>query len=604
MKIRQSFSYALHILRSGFVRFAPFNVLMAICASCLVWGNHVPLFKIETRRIPVTLAAGACWGALFALAARLAVERRACRRAPAVALPAVAGAAMALLGAWLWHRMCETGAEQSLWGMLYFGGAVSIASLALAQMFGKRNAWTVSERIFLSAVFAGLVSMAAFLGLCLCISAYAALIARVSDTVFVDAVVLIWCTVAPMLTAAMLPKDNEPSGHSKAVAVLFWFLVPFGMALLAILYAYMARIVFAWSMPSGTMNWYASCAVGGYLFFWLSLRGSRVRMFAFLARWGWIALLPVVATQIAGIAIRYNAYGLTAPRMAGMATLAIGIYALSLAAFDRTARSAFVVLSVAGLVLTVSPFNILDVPIMQQSARLRSALERAGCFADGGFSVPEKLDVTENDAKIIDGAWRYLTERNRLFLGCPATDAGEDAVRFRQGVWNGNKFARDIAEAAGKQLSGQRRPNLPEMLGIDLAKCAEKRRDHPDSRTTCQFFLGDESGAVDISGYAKLETVAPVFSHEDGRYFIALSQRDPTNRIDVTAHVNKLLGNSGAMADMADISGDGYRSCTLRAEDAVWEIAPDMAFAVTSLIIYRPEERRSGHFLYGYILRK
>ena len=109
---------------------------------------------------------------------------------------------------------------------------------------------------------------------------------------------------------------------------------------------------------------------------------------------------------------------------------------------------------------------------------------------------------------------------------------------------------------------------------------------------------------MDISGYAKLETVAPVFSHEDGRYFIALSQRDPTNRIDVTAHVNKLLGNSGAMADMADISGDGYRSCTLRAEDAVWEIAPDMAFAVTSLIIYRPEERRSGHFLYGYILRK
>ena len=36
-----------------------------------------------------------------------------------------------------------------------------------------------------------------------------------------------------------------------------------------------------------------------------------------------------------------------------------------LAALDRTARSVFIVLAVSGLVLTVSPFNVLDVPIMQ-----------------------------------------------------------------------------------------------------------------------------------------------------------------------------------------------------------------------------------------------
>ena len=305
--------------------------------------------------------------------------------------------------------------------------------------------------------------------------------------------------------------------------------------------------------------------------------------------------------QIVGIVIRYNAYGLTAPRMAGMATLAIGIYALALAALDRSARSAFIVLAVAGLVLTVSPFNILDVPIMQQTARLRAALERAGCFADGGLSVPEKPDISEKDAKIIDWAWRYLTERGRPFFSYTRGRRGADSLSLRQGVWNRNTFTRDIAEAARK-LSGQKQSNLPKMLKINSAKFSERRRGLLDSKTSNQFHLDQESGAVDIAGYTKFEIVAPIFGYEGGKYFVALSQSDPTNRIDVTAHVKKLLGNSGAAADTAD---GNYHCYTLRAKDAVWKLAPDLAFLVKSLTLYRPpEEQRMGHCLYGYILRK
>lgn len=601
MKIKNLSYPMLNLLRSGFIRFAPFNVLVFIWAACLIWSNHVPSRETEVLRMPVSFASGACWGALFALAARLAVERRAWRTALARVLPAIMGATTAAFGTLFWYHVSETDVGYSFGEMIYFGSIVSIASFAVAQLFGKRNAWTVFGRIIRAAVFVGLVSLAAFLGSMLCIAAYNELIAKVSSNVWVDMVILIWCFLTPVFMAAMLPKDNEPTEHPKAFSVLFWFLVPIGMALLAILYAYIAKIVFTWSMPSGTMNWFASCAVGGYLFLWLSLRCSRVRFFAFLARWGWVALLPVVATQIVGIVIRYNAYGLTAPRMAGMATLAIGIYALVLAALDRTARSVFIVLAVAGLVLTVSPFNILDVPIMQQSARLRAALERAGCFAGGGFSVPEKLDISEKDAKTIDGAWRYLTERGLPFFRHTRERGAAESLYLRQGVWDRNAFTRDIAEAVRK-LSGQKRINLPKMLKINPAKFTEKRRGMPNSKTTNQFILGHDSGAVDISGYTKFETVAPIFGHEDGKYFVALSQPDPTNRIDVTTHVKKLLGNSGAAADTAD---GNYHSYTLRAEDAVWRLAPDLAFVVTSLTLYHPpEEQRMGHCLYGYILRK
>lgn len=601
MTIKNLPSSALDVLRGGFVRFAPFNIFAFIGAICIIWYNHAPPSEAGTLGFSGSVVAGTCWGMFFALATRLAVERRECRTTLKNVLPAVVGVAMAVLGACFWHHMQETSGRYTLWAMLYSGGFVSVVSFAVAQMFGKRNAWTVFGRLFLVVVFALLVSMVAFLGSMLCIAAYDVLIAKVGGAVYGDVAILVWCAMNPVFMAAMLPKYDEPTEHPRAFTVLFWFIVPIGIALLAILYAYIAKIVFAWSMPSGTMNWFASCALAGYLFLWLSLRGSRVRFFASLARWGWAALLPVIATQIVGIAIRYNAYGLTTSRMAGMAALAIGIYALALAALDLSGRSAFIVLAVAALVLTVSPFNILDVPIHQQSARLRAALERAGCFVDGRFTVPEKPNVSEEDAKIIDGAWQYLTEGDRPAFVSVIEGGNPDPLHLRQGVWNRNEFTRDIAEAVQK-LSGQKQPDLPGLLKIKPAKVDERTWTLPDSRTTNLFILGKGSGALDISGYAKFETVSPLFDYENGRYFVTLSQSTPGDRIDVTAHVKKLLANSGAAVGNSD--GE-YHQYILRAEDAVWKLTPDLAFLVTNLTLYDlPEGRRTGLSLRGYILRK
>ena len=105
MKITNLSSSVLSHLRGGFVRFAPFNILAVIWVASLIWGNHVPSREDAAHRIPVSFAAGACWGMLFALAVRLAVERRACRTVLTHALPAITGATMAALGAWFWYHV-------------------------------------------------------------------------------------------------------------------------------------------------------------------------------------------------------------------------------------------------------------------------------------------------------------------------------------------------------------------------------------------------------------------------------------------------------------------------------------------------------------------
>ena len=586
-------------LRSGFVRFATFDALALLFALALIWDNPLPWNKDEAHILPLALAKGACLGMLSALAAQLAVERRKWPTTIARLIPALCGVAMAALGTLFWYHVRETSIRFTCWYMLYWGSLVSIGALAAAQLFDRRNAWTVFGRVFLSAVFVCLITLAVNLGLTLCVEAYKGLIAQVSNDLLEDVTILTWCAMAPTFMAALLPKDNEPTEQPKAFNVLFWFLLPIGIVLLAILYAYIAKIVVTWSMPSGKMNWFASWALAAYLFFWLSLRGSRIRFFAFVARWGWVALIPVVATQIVGIAIRYNAYGLTTSRMAGMATLAVGVYALGLAAFDRSARSALVLLAALGILLTMSPFNIVDVPMRQQSARLRSALERAGCLADGSLTVPEKPDIHDEDAKVIAGAWEYLTKDE---LSRQKDD--DNKPPLRQGVWqwHGNAFARSVAESTLK-LTGKKRPDLVGLLNINMEKVKGKMH-----RTTNIFRLDNYTGPVDISGFKTMEEKAEKSSglyYEGGKYFISLAKDLKADRHDVTAHVKRLMENSGANANYTD---GRYHPHTLKAADAVWELTPKLSIAISRISLQHPPERQTpdlGKYnIDYYILRR
>ena len=593
--IKDIFAKMAKKVQDGFARFATFNVLALIWALCFVRDNHVAWNDIEAQRLPMSLASGVCWGMVASLAARLALERRGCRARLLTLVPEICGIAFTIVGALFWYHVRAASSWYASWEMLYFGSLVSLGAFAVAQLFGKRNAWTVFGQMFLSAVFVALVALAVWLGLMLCIAAFDELVVNISSDIYEDALFLVWLAMAPILMAAMLPRDDEPTERPKAFNVLFWFLVPIGALLMAILYVYIAKIVFTWTMPSGKMNWFASFAIGGYLFFWLSLRGSRVRAFAFIARWGWAFLIPVVATQIVGIAIRYSAHGLTTPRMAGMATLAVGIYALALAAFDRSAKSAFVVLAVAGMVLTVSPFNIVDVPIRQQAGRLRAALERTGCLVDGKLNVPKSPDIPVEDAKVICGSWDYLADRGQPFFGYLRRDREGDAPLVRPGVWHRDEFAQAIVKSAWEKATHH---DLVELLNIDRRKIMHGRR----TTTTNQFSLPCRSRTVNISEYKTMETEpSAVLGYENGRYYVSLTENLVTNRYDVTAHVNKLIGNSGAAADYSD---GFYHSHDLKEEDALWELTPGILILVKYITLYHPpEEKEPGH-LNCYIFRK
>ena len=570
-------------LKRGASRFAPFNAGAVLLASFLVWHNHIPWEKRGTAGLlPLSLARGVCWGMLAALAMRLALERRKVRPPVADIVPAAAGIAVSAAGSWFWLLMRGGNAFPSDWGMLHLSGVAALTSSAVFFLFGDRNGTTLFGQLFQSAVFVGMISLAAMLGGLLCFAAYDELIARIRGDIFDDVAVIIWCAVAPIFMAATLPRDDAPAERSRWQDTLFRFLAPLGLALLAILYAYIAKIIVRWEMPSGKINWFASFAMAGYLFLWLSLRRSRVRFFAFVARWGWAALLPVVATQIVGIAIRYQAHGLTTPRMAGMATLAIGIYALVLAAFDREPGSLFAVAAIAGIVATVSPLNIVDVPLREQSARLHRVLEGNGCLdAAGRLSVPEDPDIPLSDAKKLVGAAKYLAN-----LYSFKYYSKTNAPTVRSGVWYRPRFAQSVLEGTA---AIRRDWNLPALLKIDESKLASAERSGHITTHWFQFEAWDELDISGFTGLRGLKSYVLDFDSEDGRCRIKVETAthggDSTEKtpFDVTDYIDRIIDESGARLKWENGEwNNGYR---IFPELALWRLSENLALAITDLTI-------------------
>ena len=590
---------SFEMMRHGFVRFAPFNVGAVLLAASLIWWNHVPWEERKTTVLPIALAYGVCWGMLTALAVRLALERRAARQWLQNAVPAVLGLLTAVVGTWFWYCVREGNVYYGLWRMVYWGGVTALAAAAMASLFGKRNRLTLFGQLIQSASFVGMISFATMLGGFLCVEAYRELIAKISGDCIEDVMLIVWSMIAPIFMAACLPQDDTPTERSRWFNVLFWFLTPLGIALITILYVYIVRIMFE-GMPSGKMNWYASCALAGYLLFWLALRASSVRFFARVARWGWIALVPVVVTQIVGIVIRYQAHGLTTPRMAGMVTLAIGIYALVLAALDRDAKSLFVVTAVAGLVFTVTPLNIVDIPLREQSSRLRRVLQQYGCLsAEGALSVPDKPDIPLKDAQKLVSAWKYLV--NRYNHAATTTNV----LPVRPGVWYRASFAQGVLAATH---AARKNCDLSALLKIDESKFALS---NGSKRCTTHNFHLDEHGMLNIGGYTGMYWVKSTHLFEesgDERYCLKFSDDVATllttNICDVTEHMNRIREATGAKTRWRD--GRWHDSCPFAPELAIWPLADDVALVVTGIYCYIDSGERkpfSGH-VNGFLLVK
>lgn len=397
-------SRLLHCAQSGLTRFAPVSVAALVLFLC----NNLSPF-LDSSNGFAFLDAG-CFGAIWAMpasvTAQLFCERyKITRRNP---FPWLVAVVAGLIGWWLRYSH-DINPIVFFWrSLLHFGIPLVCAALAVWLLYDTENQDSLFATLTKNTLFSGAVTGIVLVGLILCYFAVSTLLFPLNSVWFTIAITFPVNILFPILFCALLPACGESTKLPRVLQLLAGrTALPVYLFLIAILYGYIGKILFTWKMPSGTMNWFASLALAGYLFFWLTLRQDAAPWVQKFLRWGWAGLLPILAVQMVGIVIRLHAYGLTTARYAGLLCLAVGIVGLLLAAVDWHPKHLFLIFAVVVFAGICTPLNIVDMPRFCQTHRIESILREHDLW-DGTTLRLTSADLSESEQIILRDSLNYL----------------------------------------------------------------------------------------------------------------------------------------------------------------------------------------------------
>ncbi|BEU87918.1 hypothetical protein TAMA11512_13820 [Selenomonas sp. TAMA-11512] len=299
------------------------------------------------------------------------------------------------------------------------GVYLSLGFLALFLLERANQALGLPAFLF-AALFSLGTSILLSLGLIVCVAAFWALIITdaslwITETSYLFVALItynVWGVSAFLSTLPKAGDRYEFSGTGQKLLLYLFF--PVYILLLIVLYLYVCKILFSGEMPVGTMNWYASFSLLGFAFFFGTLAlQTRLPLFSRFLKWAFILFLPILAVQIYGVYLRYEAYGLTTLRYTSMICTFCGIYTLIMAFFKQKPNQIYLCAAILSLIFSLTPLNVVDVPLHNQEARLHRILTEYNLLKDGHVISRDDIppDVV---AKIIDIAFYMSKESSPL----------------------------------------------------------------------------------------------------------------------------------------------------------------------------------------------
>lgn len=252
-------------------------------------------------------------------------------------------------------------------------------------------------------VSAGGIGMLLSLLVGICLAAVQVLLVEVPTEVdiFLLGVVPFACAVS--IALCLLPRAEVATEPAEPILnrIVMGLVLPCYVFLLVILYLYIGKIIWQQSMPVGEMNWYASLALLGYGFFYFFWNDMSKNWFDRFMKWGLVWFLPILLVQLYGVWIRYAAYGLTTLRYLSMLCTGFGVLFLAFRFLRQGIRPLFLVAAVLVAVFSLSPLNVMRVPLHEQQARLIDLLTQEGLYAEGRITMshpvsPERAQAVKS----------------------------------------------------------------------------------------------------------------------------------------------------------------------------------------------------------------
>lgn len=396
--------------------------LLACCTFCVVTvaRNHHWLSSLIDGDATVRTQYVAVLAFFWALAARLVSESREWGVAREWVF-ALVGLALITLKVLFDQPAFQFGNET----MLFLGPALLLLMLSapfLSRLGDTEAFWEFNRTALLGAALAFLAALILAAGLSLALAAIEELFGLdISGTYYEDIWILALGLFCPWLALSRVPSGfdaTEGASCPRPLALLIAFvLMPLAIAYLLIVYAYVARILVLWELPSGQVGpivgGYAGFGVATFLVSWPLRETGPIHVRLFLRFFPLALVVPIILLAVA-VAERVSAYGITEPRYA-LILVALWLACLTaLLLFDKVGRVAALPLIFAAMLLVGSfgPWGAADASLRSQVGRLQSALEEAGRFADGRVTESDAVVIAKQET--IGSIVRYLGRSDRL----------------------------------------------------------------------------------------------------------------------------------------------------------------------------------------------
>ncbi len=275
--------------------------------------------------------------------------------------------------------------------------------------------WQYNKALFLRIFFSFIYSNTIYLGLILAIAVtdYLFEFVKFDGKIYFH----LWIAVVGIFNTWFflsgvpkeIPKLEGRIDYPKGLRIFTQFvLIPLVMLYVFILYLYMAKIITTWTLPQG---WLSSFVLGVSVFGIVTLllvhplrESEEFAWIRVYSRYFYLALYPLIILMAVAIGRRVMDYGMTEPRYF---ILVFTVWLLIVATrFTLRPRADIRFIPLTLFVLTAAatwgPWSAMSVSKWNQTARLKSILEKQGLLVNGKIKKAEKAIEDKANSEISD----------------------------------------------------------------------------------------------------------------------------------------------------------------------------------------------------------
>lgn len=243
--------------------------------------------------------------------------------------------------------------------------------------------------------------------------------ADISSKLYGDVWIFAWGGLFPVYVLANLSKafdfEDENCSFPKGINFIAnYILTPLMFAYMAILYAYVIKIVFQWELPKGNLGWmvtsFGAVGVATKLLAY-PIRDKGTRLMRWFDQYFYFALIVPVVILFVAIGFRISDYGVTEQRYA---VVMLGLWFVVLILMSVRYKEKFhikyvpMVLTVLALVASAGPWGASQVSLNSQLTRFESLLLKNKLLVNG--QVIKSVDeISFEDRKSLSSIADYLS---------------------------------------------------------------------------------------------------------------------------------------------------------------------------------------------------